>query len=66
MLRHQGLDDFENLLLLTAGQLGHGFKHRACLAARFDRPPYKCQSSLFKLLLLSSFGHEQVRAGVSL
>ena len=27
----------------------------------FVQVSYKCQSSLFKLLLLSSFGHEQVR-----
>ena len=39
MLRDQGFDDLDNLLLLTAGQLGHGFKHRARLAARLDGSP---------------------------
>ncbi len=41
MLSHQGFDHFQNLLLLTAGQLGHGFKDRARFTARFDCPPWR-------------------------
>ena len=64
MLRDQGFDDFENLLLLTAGQLGHGFKHGARLAARLDRPTSRFTKQRFHSHA-QGFCHRQqhVRAG---
>jgi hypothetical protein len=41
MLRDHRFDDLDNFLLLAAGELGHGGKHRAHLAARFDGPPWR-------------------------
>ena len=45
MLRDQGFHHVQNFLLLTAGQLGDGFKYRARLATRLDHAPGRIKGS---------------------